>query len=369
MSAYYNENDAFAAAWLRNLISAGHIAPGEVDERSIAEVSADDLVGFRQCHFFAGIGVWSYALRQSGWPDDRPVWTGSCPCQPFSGAGKKEGVKDARHLWPVWFNLIRERRPGVILGEQVASRDGLAWWDIVSGDLEGEDYPCAALDLCVPGVGGPHIRQRLYWMAYADGRYAGTERQQRSGEHGQQSENGCLGGLALAGGEGLSPREFPELSGTGRREERGTAQQCCGASGGMVNTTSERHGTHDMEPLTGRRECAIGSADRACAGGMADTAYGSRQSSVSWSTVRIDAQSIGEMQTEPNPASPLNGFWRNADWLFCTDGKWRPVEPGSFPLAHGVAGRVGRLRAYGNAICAPQAVEFIKAASEAIHGH
>ncbi|WP_211243393.1 hypothetical protein [Chitiniphilus eburneus] len=32
--AYYNEHDKFAAQWLRNLIAAGHIAPGDVDERS-----------------------------------------------------------------------------------------------------------------------------------------------------------------------------------------------------------------------------------------------------------------------------------------------------------------------------------------------
>jgi DNA (cytosine-5)-methyltransferase 1 len=63
---------------------------------------------------------------------------------------------------------------------------------------------------------------------------------------------------------------------------------------------------------------------------------------------------------------PLNGFWRDADWLLCKDGKWRPVEPGTFPLAHGAASRVGRLRAYGNAINAEQATEFIRAHMELI---
>ena len=94
MSAYYNEIDPFAAQWLRELIKAGHIALGEVDTRSIENVAADDLAGFTQCHFFAGIGTWSYALRCAGWPDDRPVWTGSCPCQPFSSArqAKERGL-------------------------------------------------------------------------------------------------------------------------------------------------------------------------------------------------------------------------------------------------------------------------------------
>lgn len=57
MSAYYNEIDPFATAWLRELMKAGHIAPGEVDTRSIEDVVPSDLAGFRQCHFFAGIGV------------------------------------------------------------------------------------------------------------------------------------------------------------------------------------------------------------------------------------------------------------------------------------------------------------------------
>ena len=66
MTAYYNENDLNAAAWLRNLINMGEIADGEVDTRSIEDVTPNDLKGFTQCHFFAGIGGWSYALRLAG---------------------------------------------------------------------------------------------------------------------------------------------------------------------------------------------------------------------------------------------------------------------------------------------------------------
>jgi len=168
MSAYYNEIDPYAAQWLRNLIAAGHIAAGEVDERSIVDVQADDLRGFTQCHFFAGIGGWSYALRLAGWPDDRPVWTGSCPCQPFSAAGKQRGSDDERHLWPAFFRLIRECRPGRVFGEQVAGATGLAWLDHVCADLEGAGYAAAAANLPAWGIGAPHRRERLWWVAHSD---------------------------------------------------------------------------------------------------------------------------------------------------------------------------------------------------------
>jgi DNA (cytosine-5)-methyltransferase 1 len=156
--AYYNENDSFAAEWLRQLEKAKCIAPGEIDERSILDVHPEDI-GEGQAHFFAGIGGWSYALRLAGWPDDVPVWTGSCPCQPFSVAGKKKGVNDERHLWPVWYKLIRECRPSIVFGEQVASKAGRVWFASVRSDLEALGYAVGAADLCAAGVGAPHIRQ------------------------------------------------------------------------------------------------------------------------------------------------------------------------------------------------------------------
>lgn len=169
--AYYNEFDPYAAQWLRNLIDAGYIAPGDVDERSIVDVQPSELSGYTQCHFFAGIGGWSIALRLAGWPDERPVWTGSCPCQPFSvgsvAHGGAKGQGDERHLWPTFASLIRECAPPVVFGEQVADAIGWGWLDEAAWDLEGEGYACAATVLRASGFGARHHRKRLYWLADA----------------------------------------------------------------------------------------------------------------------------------------------------------------------------------------------------------
>ena len=252
--ALYNEIDPYPAAWLRNLIAADHIPPGHVDERSIADLTADDVSDRAQVHFFAGIGGWNHALELAGWPAARPVWTGSCPCQPFSKAGKQKGASDERHLWPEMRRLIAECQPPVVFGEQVASRAGREWLAGVRADLEALGYAVGSADLCAAGIGAPHIRQRLYW-----------------------------GAIRLADADHPRPQ--------GWRERRDGAGQWSSGPGGL------------------------------------------------------------------------------ASWHECLDGKARriPAEPELFPLADGVPGRVGQLRAYGNAIVPQVAAAFITAFMEAQH--
>ncbi|MFN4121319.1 DNA cytosine methyltransferase [Acidovorax sp.] len=368
MTAYYNEIDPFAAQWLRNLINAGHIAPGIVDERSIEDVYPSDLRGFTQCHFFAGIGVWSHALRSAGWSDDRPVWTGSCPCQPFSAAGKGAGFDDERHLWPAFHHLIKECQPPIVIGEQVASADAMPWLDLVQTDLEALGYPFGAIPFPSAGVGAPHIRDRLYWVANANGGTGG-----QGGENVSRRIDGsdAQPRAGLGGGRVLDRLANPTSAGPQGREQPGerddaqrTSVERDGAAGGMANDDSDR-----CEP---RREgCeAMGhgqatGADRG-PGGLADTTGGQHIASGAWADQRAMAGSHGALQTSPGPTSPTNGFWADADWLFCRDGKWRPVEPGSFPLAHGAPARVGRLRAYGNAINAKAAQVFIECVMDSL---
>ena len=274
---FYNENDRKSAAWLRELIRAGEMPKGDVDERSITELNPNELIKYTQCHFFAGIAGWPYALRLAGWPEDRPVWTGSCPCQPYSSAGAQRGQADSRNLWPAFFRLIKECRPDSIFGEQVASAIGFGWLDGIQADLEAEGYAVGHCVLGAHSVGAPHKRQRLYWMADTEGeRWKGMESQLETGER----ERAWLGGSS--------------------------------ATSRMVNSTytpSARFGQQRIE-------------------------------------------------------LPGQTAWQPWEILPCTDGKSRRIESGLQPLAHGVPGRVGLLRGYGNAIVPQVAAEFIKAFSQ-----
>lgn len=169
MSAIYHDLDPYCAQWVENLVTAGHLPAGEVICGDIRELDPAAVDGPGQRHFFAGIAGWAYACRLAGVPDDADLWTGSCPCQPFSKAGLHRATDDDRNLWPAWAELVRACRPAVVVGEQVAGAAALAWWDMVADDLEREGYTCWAAIISASAVGALHERARLYWVAYADG--------------------------------------------------------------------------------------------------------------------------------------------------------------------------------------------------------
>ncbi len=335
---FYNEHDPKAAAWLRALIKAGHIPSGVVDTRSITEIDPDELTDYTQCHFFAGIGGWSLALRYAGWPDTRPVWTGSCPCQPFSAAGRRLADKDPRHLWPQFLRLIAQRSPAIVFGEQVASADGRVWLAGVRADLEDVGYAVGAADLCAAGIGAPHIRQRLYWVADAD-------------------SSRCRQGWASQAGHG-------------RDETRVQPSGLCNV-GGLDNSAGARLNRAQPQSKTKARNetrvCMLGSPSAAC--GLADAMPAGRaeRRAVARQGQVAGLCCTGGLGHAESEQAGLPGFsWRQSDTIACADGNTRRIESGTFPLAHGVSGRMGLLRGYGNAIVPLLAAEFI-AASQDIH--
>jgi DNA (cytosine-5)-methyltransferase 1 len=374
--AYYNEIDPFAAAWLRNLIAAGHIAAGDVDERSIVDVHPDDLRGYVQCHFFAGIGGWSYALRIAGWPDDRPVWTGSCPCQPFSAAGKQKGKADERHLWPEFRRLIAECNPATVFGEQVASKLGRDWLAGVRSDLEALGYAVGAADLCAAGVGAPHIRQRLWWVADAgaSGRRA-LQWARRADGRPEVEPDGYGNPRQLAHALGARLEGRSGVDGELRAERQRAAVERGGEAGGVADAAGARRERAfvdtEGEARDETRLLMLG-ADRATGelahpdGGLAghrDLQSGrqhGQQPQNSGAGRMADTLRPGWAEGRPRPGIGSSA-WSGGTLIPCADGKARRVGPGVFPLAHGVPARVGRLRGYGNAIVPQVAAEFIRA--------
>lgn len=370
--ALYIEIDAYCREWLSNLIAADLICPGDV-VGNILDVRPSDLDRYNQVHAFAGIGIWSAAFRDAGIRDTDYAWSGSCPCQPFSAAGQRGGFADERHLWPAFFHLIEQCRPPIVFGEQVAGPDGLQWLDLVSSDLEGTRYAVGAADLCAAGVavaagetevgrptlewirravqscpnpflaadlrdyaewfdraagvGPAHIRQRLCWVAHAK-----EQRHQRSGST-RQWRTGftnygdfCHGGRLADADEGQRRRVADRQ---GREPEWAKARW--------------QQGDGEFEP--GHAVSGVADTNDARPQGRGERRNGADQ--------RIAR------------SASLAG-WSEADWIICTDGKARPIEPGTFPLAHGQSNRVGRLRAYGNAVHRAKITQFIIAATEAI---
>jgi DNA (cytosine-5)-methyltransferase 1 len=219
---YYNEIDPYCCAWLSNLMDAGLITPGKIDDRTIHEVTPDDVQGFTRCHFFAGLGGWDYAFNLAGW-GDRSVWSGSVPCQPFSTAGERRAFDDSRDLWPVWHRLIRDARPVALFGEQVDDAVGFGWFDRVRTDLESNGYSVAP-PLVIPAcsVGAPHRRDRLWFVAESD-----EQQRHRRGDTGPRwrTESPDGGDLGDAGGAGLAPSQQQTLFGTRRRDEGRAVEQ------------------------------------------------------------------------------------------------------------------------------------------------
>jgi len=379
--AYYNDSDPYCAAWLRRLVAEGLIPWGAVDDRPIQEVQPEDVEDYTQCHLFAGLGGWAYATRFAGWPDHRPVWTGSCPCQPFSVAGRRKGVADDRHLWPHFFRLIRACRPAVVMGEQVAGAAGYAWLDGVRSDLEAEGYACRAVDIPACAVGAPHRRNRLYWVADSKGTINREIESEQVGRPTTGPRDNSEGGLRLADAESAERKSiWPQShSGQGRFANGG------GESGGVDNPDGHRtqrqrgaqriadagreRGGGESDVLTENdrdfmweQTIDLFESDRRRFGGVEDPAC----------AIRGQAQPARHDVTGPTTGreesdrgltgGSAGGFWDSWE-LIGPDpqGKHRRVKPGVRLLAHGIPSRVAKLRALGNAVVPPLAAEVIRA--------
>lgn len=406
---YYNEFDPKAAEWLRELIKAKLIPQGTVDERSICDIEPSDLSEFTQCHFFAGIGGWSLALQLAGCPADRPVWTGSCPCQSYSVAGKRKGNDDARNLWPVFFNLIRECKPHMVFGEQVENAIRHGWLDGISADLEGEGYACGHAVLGAHSAGAPHIRQRLYWVA--DRQCEGLEGRIRGWSHpGREDQHGHLGcgsttlrvadaetwgrqdGPQIAGSQGplagetecwIGVSDSGQLDGVAITSDDGTWRNA-GKTGGLrgepvdARTASIRqaHGPTGTSGADSRSASGVERLGDTASGGCGECRDASQPGSCGhavspgWSGFEIVHCRDGKARRfERQPQQMADGIPTLLDALRDAGASEVEIQAAleTFPLSQGVQGRVSLLRGYGNAIVPETAAQFILAFTNTRH--
>lgn len=353
MVAFYNEFDPAAAHILRAMIDNGVIAPGIVDTRSIKELTPDDVAGFTQVHLFAGGGLWSVAARLAGWPDDAPLWTGSCPCQPFSAAGKGLGTDDPRHLWPDFHRLIRACRPAVVMGEQVAGKAGYGWFDGVCSDLENEGFPSRTVDFPACSVDAPHQRNRQYWAAL-----------------------NVVDAASYGWGEGWPEHEFRRWRPTIAGADAPSVTQGDAIRSGLEGQRGHGDGSRGQEPdrpvtAADGGECRIPS-NPALALVQGQPPAGHEPDAGEDEGVLAD---YGREPRRTRPSDPedrafganihgagRNGtYWSDAHWIECHDGKARRAQSGIRFLVDGLPGRVDLWRVGGNAIVPEAAAEVIAA--------
>jgi DNA (cytosine-5)-methyltransferase 1 len=285
--------------------------------------------------------------------------------------------------------------------------------------LEGAGYAVGAADLCAAGVGAPHIRQRLYWVANADvsanerGQSQPSERAVEKGDDGLcRRAYSSTGGLGIDGSAPGNAGHAPQRDPTCRqRHPEASDDDFCGSCGkywdycdcvlpGLPRRAEAEDGANEargqdapgnvsgiLESATAAEACPSGGlANSECNGvgagrgreaveGRAITERSAQQSDRLCDDSRMANPNGGKpsyrdvqrgRRLVQLTQDPLAGFWRGSDWLACTDGKARPVEPGTFPLAHGYTGRVGQLRAYGNSLCEAVAQEFVEAVMECL---
>lgn len=363
---YLNEWSPFATQWCRNLAEAGEIPDCVVDETDIRLVTGDRLNEYNQCHFFAGIAGWPLALKLAGVPADFPVWTGSCPCQPFSAIGKRKGKSDERHLWPEFRRLYRLGRPAFMFGEQVAGKGGIGWLESVQADLQADGYAVVSAELCSPLVTKDHDRARIYWGAWDTADFRPVQFASDCDDDGKcpvcgidYAECDCPGPTE----DGVVYAETESgLFGLRLADSVASRQSIPGrwppSESGWKDCLSERK--HSV----GESANGIGLVypDSTGPQGHARNGY------LYGAGGRNDKVTIGSVAQAGS----------NVCFVECENGKWRRFQSGAFPMAHGIprgmgrgksaldalvrdarANRVGRIEGYGNAIVPELAALFI----------
>ena len=260
------------------------------------------------------------------------VICGGFPCQDISYAGLGAGLDGERSgLFFEAVRVVRELRPRIVVLENVAAllTRGL---DRVLGTLAEIGYDAEWHCIPAAAVGAPHIRDRVFVVAYTEhdglvactGQYPGNQQQQRWEEEQSSVEQSPGGGCGSAISNNVS-----NTVGTGARDESRTACRQERKHAGAFQPEIVRQGNRAIMPE---------GADAVCRD-VANTTFGRSR------TFRPE-------DVEPQRA---NGTSRGGE---LNNGKHWEAEPAVGRVANGIPARVDRLRGLGNAVV-PQVAEWI----------
>jgi len=261
---------------------------------------------------FPNIPIEEDIKNVKGKEGEADVVCGGFPCQPFSVAGKQKGTSDDRHLWPEMFRLIREIKPQFVIGENVKNivniQDGVVF-ETVCTDLESEGYEVQSFNIPAAGVGAPHRRERIWIVAYAE-RYNETQQIQKSDGTQDQVQN--------------------------KRGQKDSASRISSRANSIWQTNNRYEtnvaNTHSSNQRTGKKsKQQERSTSRECFSNSSEYDANTNSEGLQrlWSEHKL-RNSKEEKQTSGN--------------------SWWSVEPNVGRVAHGVPGRVHRLKGLGNSI-------------------
>jgi DNA (cytosine-5)-methyltransferase 1 len=269
-------------------------------------------------------------------PGSIKLISGGFPCQPYSHAGKRMGNEDDRALWPEMFRVIKEVRPDWVCGENVTGIISMAL-DGVLSDLESAGYTCQPIVLPACAINAPHKRDRVFIIAHSE--HSGCQRGESERErasttlpHGEKSKTNVVAHTTSRENDG--------------RERRNLANQASGGEG--INTTTDFSGEDVAYATSGN---GYGSRGPGPARGFKSSNSGQ---------VMADPTCSPDKQGIPQPDE--RGFSETLK----RSGYFNPwaVEPDVGRVAHGVPGRVDRLRALGNAVVPQQVYPILKAIAD-----
>ena len=377
--------------------------------------AAERLVGGYETVGFCEIDPFCRQILNKHWPDVEvfedvrrtddfircgrvDIITGGYPCQPFSTAGKQKGAEDDRHLWPAMFELVKQKRPSWVIGENVAGHIGLGL-DQVLFDLESEGYTARPFVIPACAVDAPHKRDRVWVVAHANSK--GEPDVTRHAEAGQRLGSEDVGdpsGGRLSGDdrwrsgqESADGRAHVADTASGRSQEHGhggaedavqRGEALADANSSQREGRSISSGIHSQHTqpdgggkLFGDRLLADADRDRrqqmsdresGKGGGVGPQIFEQERNPNSAQKAHVfDANSVGLEGGAARQISGLGKESRQSVRAGQNEPQFWATEPNVGRVAHGIPRRVDRLKSLGNSIVPQVAAQILRAIREA----